>query len=143
MEFGKWLRVAWDRIAAIALIGVGAVVLVVGWIGVSGKAYPAEQLPFIISGGIGGMFILGVGALFWLSSDLRDEWMKFDRIEEALVRLAETGLVDREALVAGSAAASAPAAAAAVETGVDADGQGPASRPAKAAHRSLAAANES
>lgn len=98
MELAKLLRVAWDRAAALAVIAVGAVVLVVGWVGVSGEAYPAKQLPFIISGGIGGIFLLGVGALFWLSSDLRDEWTKLDRIEEALVRLADTPLVERELL---------------------------------------------
>lgn len=112
MELGKWLRVAWDRAAALAVIAIGAVVLVVGWIGVSGEAYPAKQLPFIISGGIGGVFLLGVGALFWLSSDLRDEWTKLDRIEEALVRLADTPLVERDVLTA----AAAPALAAAGES---------------------------
>jgi hypothetical protein len=98
MELGKWLRVAWDRAAALALIALGAVVVVFGWIGVSGEAYPAKQLPLIMSGGVGGIFLLGVGALFWLSSDLRDEWTKLDRIEEALVRLAETPIVEPEAL---------------------------------------------
>ena len=113
MELGKWLRVAWDRAAALALIVVGAVVVVVGWIGVSGEAYPAKQLPFMMSGGVGGVFLLGVGALFWLSSDLRDEWTKLDRIEEALVRLSGTELVDPGALAAsepGAAPAAPPVA---------------------------------
>jgi multisubunit Na+/H+ antiporter MnhB subunit len=98
MELGKWLRVAWDRAAALAVIVIGAVVVIIGWIGVSGEPYPAKQLPFMMSGGVGGMFLLGVGALFWLSSDLRDEWTKLDRIEEALVRLSGTDLVEPEAL---------------------------------------------
>lgn len=98
MELGKWLRVAWDRAAALGVILVGAVAVVVGWIGVSGQAYPAKQLPFMMSGGVGGVFLLGVGALFWLSSDLRDEWTKLDRIEEALVKLAGTELVEPAAL---------------------------------------------
>jgi hypothetical protein len=98
MELGKWLRVAWDRAAALAVIAIGALVVILGWIGVSGEPYPAKQLPFMMSGGVGGLFLLGVGALFWLSSDLRDEWTKLDRIEEALVRLSGTDLVDPEAL---------------------------------------------
>jgi len=40
--------------------------------------------PYIISGGIGGVFFLGLGATLWISADLRDEWRKLDRIEEAL-----------------------------------------------------------
>lgn len=98
MELGKWLRLAWDRAAALALIALGIVALLLGWIGVSGEAFPAKQLPYLISGGIAGVFILGLGALCWLSADLRDEWTKLDRIEDALNRLADTGLVDREAL---------------------------------------------
>jgi hypothetical protein len=98
MELGKWLRVAWDRAAALAVLVVGGMAIVFGWIGVSGEAYPAKQLPFLISGGVGGLFLLGVGALFWLSSDLRDEWTKLDRIEEALLRLSGTELVEPEAL---------------------------------------------
>ena len=98
MELGKWIRLAGDRAAAVALIAFGVIVIVVGWMGVSGQAYPAKQLPFIISGGIGGMCILGLGALFWLSSDLRDEWTALDGIQEALRDLAGTDLVDRNGL---------------------------------------------
>lgn len=94
MELGRWLRLAWDRAAALALIAAGAVALILGWIGVSGEAFPAKQLPYLISGGIAGVFILGLGALCWLSADLRDEWTKLDRIEDALNRLADTGLID-------------------------------------------------
>lgn len=90
MELGKLVRLAWDRAAALALIAAGVVALVAGWVGVSGEAFPAKQLPYVISGGIAGIFILGLGALFWLSADLRDEWTKLDRIEDALNRLAET-----------------------------------------------------
>jgi hypothetical protein len=98
MNLGNWMRLAWDRAAAVILIAAGAVALVLGYVGVSGEAFPAKQLPYLISGGIAGVFILGVGALFWLSADMRDEWTKLDRIEGALNRLADTGLVDPDAL---------------------------------------------
>ena len=133
MELGKWLHVAWDRAVAIALVAAGVVVVLVGWIGVSGEAYPAKQLPFIMSAGVGGVFILGVGALFWLSADLKDEWTKLDRIEEALVVLADTALVDRQAL----SQVRAPVAP------VEVDGRAAASRPVKPVQPSLAGAGES
>ncbi|HEY0400323.1 MAG TPA: hypothetical protein VGF00_18125 [Acidimicrobiia bacterium] len=98
MKLGNWMRLAWDRAAAVILIGAGAVALVLGYVGVSGEAFPAKQLPYLISGGIAGVFILGVGALCWLSADMRDEWTKLDRIEGALNRLADTGLTDPDAL---------------------------------------------
>ncbi|MGZ6793887.1 MAG: hypothetical protein ACXVGH_01325 [Mycobacteriales bacterium] len=95
MDLNSLIKSQWDRVGAIALTVVGAVFLLVGWIGVSGSAYLAEQAPYIVSGGIGGVFFLGIGATLWISADLRDEWRKLDRIEAALgdgtLRWAEDG----------------------------------------------------
>lgn len=84
MTRGKLFAVLWDRIAAWACVALGAVVLLLGWVGISDKPLAAEQLPYILSGGLGGIFLLGLGATLWLSADLRDEWSKLDRIEEVL-----------------------------------------------------------
>lgn len=84
MEIGKWLRLEWDRVLAWAFVAAGVIALIAGWVGVSGSPYAAGQLPYIISGGIGGIFLLGVGATLWLSADLRDEWRKLNCIEDAL-----------------------------------------------------------
>jgi hypothetical protein len=35
-----------------------------------------------------GLFLLGLGALLWVSADMRDEWRKLDAIDRHLV---ETG----------------------------------------------------
>lgn len=94
MDVGKWLRLQWDRVLAWAFVAVGAAAIIAGWVGVSGSAYAAGQLPYIISGGIGGIFLLGVGATLWLSADLRDEWRKLDCIEDAL----REGRSDRDEL---------------------------------------------
>ena len=77
----KYLRAQWDRAAGMAFMIAGAVGVVLGWIGVSGAVYPAEQLPYLVSGGLGGLFLLGVGATLWLSADLRDEWRHLDTLE--------------------------------------------------------------
>jgi hypothetical protein len=84
MDLMTRLRSQWDRLLAGAAAVAGVVVLVLGWIGVSGSAYPAEQLPYIISGGVGGLFLLGLSSVLWLSADLHDEWRKLDRIEQAI-----------------------------------------------------------
>jgi hypothetical protein len=81
---GRWLVAQWDRAAAWAAVAAGAIMLIVGWVEVSGTGFPAEQIPYIISGGLGGIFLLGLGATLWLSADLRDEWRKLDRIEQAI-----------------------------------------------------------
>jgi hypothetical protein len=80
----KVLKSQWDRTAAIVLTIAGVICLILGYAGVSDSAILAEQTRFIVSGGIGGIFLLGLGATLWISADLRDEWRKLDRIERAL-----------------------------------------------------------
>ena len=80
----KVVKSQWDRAAAVVLTVAGAVCLIAGYLGVSDSAILAEQTRFIVSGGIGGIFLLGLGATLWISADLRDEWRKLDRIEHAL-----------------------------------------------------------
>jgi hypothetical protein len=88
VESFKELRGQWDRVIAVVLTIVGGLLLILGWFGVSGKGLTSEQMPYIVSGGLGGIFLMGVGAALWLSADLRDEWIKLDRIETVL----ESGL---------------------------------------------------
>lgn len=84
MDIMTRLRSQWDRLTAGACAVAGVIVLTMGWFGVGGTAYPAEQLPYIISAGLGGLFLLGISAVLWLSADLHDEWRKLDRIEQAI-----------------------------------------------------------
>jgi hypothetical protein len=71
------------------VVVAGLLVLLIGWIGVSGTAYPAEQIPYLLSGGLFGAVLIGIGATVWLSSDLHDEWRKLDRVEDLLRELTE------------------------------------------------------
>src|SRR5215211_4540774 len=90
MELFKWLRLQWDRVFGAAAVLTGAVALLTGWSKVSATPYPAEQIPYVVSAGLGGLFLLGVGATLWHSADLRDEWRKLDRLEEKLDALTAT-----------------------------------------------------
>ena len=69
---------------ALSSVVAGAIALVLGWCGVADETLTAQQLPYLVSGGIGGLFLLGLGATLLLSADLRDDWRKLDRIEEEL-----------------------------------------------------------
>ena len=89
MDPKQWLRKNPDRVGAWVAVALGALVLYLGWNGASNTAYPAEQLPFIISGGIGGALLVALGATLLISADLRDEWRKLDRIERRLAPPAE------------------------------------------------------
>ena len=84
MNLKNLAKKQWDRSAALVCTVIGAIALVAGWVGVRGTPILAEQTRYIVSGGIGAVFLLGVGATLWLSADLRDEWRKLDRIEQSL-----------------------------------------------------------
>ena len=63
-----WVRVQWDRAAAIALFAAGLVSLLVGWIGISDTPHIAAQMPYVISGGLLAIFLLGAAVALWLSA---------------------------------------------------------------------------
>jgi hypothetical protein len=123
MELIKWLRLQWDRVFGAAFVITGAVALLTGWSKVSATAYPAEQIPYVVSAGLGGLFLLGVGATLWHSADLRDEWRKLDRLEEKLDALsaadATQTIVLDEPKAAPKADARRPLRSAAVPVGQD------------------------
>jgi hypothetical protein len=89
MDLVKWIRNQWDRVLAWLLAGAGGLALVLGWLGVTDTPYSWEQIPYVISGGLGGLYLLGLGAMFWFSADLRDEWRKLDSLTEVELRLVE------------------------------------------------------
>jgi uncharacterized membrane protein YfcA len=74
MGFVNWVRTQWDRAIALGALIIGLLALLIGWIGVSGNAYVAKQLPYVISGALFGIFMIGAAGVMWLSADLRDEW---------------------------------------------------------------------
>jgi hypothetical protein len=84
MDYLSLLRQLWDRALAWVAIGLGALALLLGWLGVSREVLPAGQIPFVISGGLGGLFLLGLGAVLWISADLRDEWRQLREIATKL-----------------------------------------------------------
>jgi hypothetical protein len=81
----KYLRNQWDRVGAWLCVIAGAIALLIGYLGVSATLDTGEQLPYVVSGGMFGLFLLGLGALLWLSADLRDEWRKLDAIDRHLL----------------------------------------------------------
>lgn len=89
MDLLKLLRAHWDRAGAVAALVSGVVALALGYAGVSRTPFTAEQIPYIVSGAVAGVFLLGVAATLYLSADLRDEWRKLDDVDERLARLEE------------------------------------------------------
>jgi hypothetical protein len=89
MDLLKLLRAQWDRVGAVVLVIGALVALLLGYIGVSNTEFVAAQMPYVVSGGIFGLFLLGLGAILWLSADMRDEWCKLEDAERVLRRIEE------------------------------------------------------
>lgn len=81
------IRAQWDRAFAAVATVAGLLFLLFGWVGVSGAEAVVKQLPYIVSGGLGGIALVAVGAALWVSSDLRDEWNEVRRLRLAVERL--------------------------------------------------------
>ena len=79
-----WLRAQWDRAAAVALLALGGILVIAGYVGVSGTDSNSDQLSYLASGGIGGLFCLGLGAALLISANLGDEWRKLDELTRAV-----------------------------------------------------------
>jgi hypothetical protein len=87
MEMKTFVRANADRVVAMVLSVLGAVLLVAGWFGVSRTGLAAEQIPYLLSGGLGGIALIAIGCTVWLSADLQDEWRRLDSLDERLHQL--------------------------------------------------------
>jgi hypothetical protein len=131
MKLTEFLRSQWDRASAVLAAVGGAICLYLGWRGVSGSAYPAAQIPYIISGGLSGVFLLGLAGILWLSADLRDEWRKLDDIQETIAATTDDATNSRSDSVRSKAPpaperAAPPGSRADPDPGTPNDSEGPA-----------------
>ncbi len=91
------------------LIGFGALLMLLGYLGVSREALPAKQIPYLVSGGIGGIFLAVLGAYFLGTQELRSDSGRLDRLEAMVQELHQALLrrPDAPDLTAMTEAASA------------------------------------
>ena len=82
-------------LACVAGVG-GALAVFVGWLGVSGTLDPGHQIPYLVSGGVGGLFLLGLAAALLFSADLgaarqeaRAQRAEIERLTVLVERLAD------------------------------------------------------
>jgi hypothetical protein len=57
------------QVLAFALAAAGVVALAIGWFGVSDKVEVWEQLPYLISGGLGGTALIGFGITAYVAHE--------------------------------------------------------------------------
>jgi hypothetical protein len=73
---------------AVALVGLGFVIIFLGWNGAASKDFTQGQIPYLISGGVTGMALVLCGLCVVIVQSVRREAMllatKLDRLAEAL-----------------------------------------------------------
>ena len=106
----RYVKDQWDRVGAWLCVLTGAPALLLGWVGVSGTDQTWKQVPYVVSGGLVGLFFLGLGAMLWLSADLRDEWRKLDAIDRHLAAGAVPPKAVDETTVVENGVSGVPAA---------------------------------
>jgi hypothetical protein len=83
----RWVGAALRPWTGWILVGAGALLMLLGWFGVSREAVPAKQIPYLVSGGIGGVFLCVLGAYFLGTQELRNDSGRLDRLERMVEEL--------------------------------------------------------
>src|SRR4051795_3434822 len=85
--FWRWVGKATRPVIGWGLLGLGALFILIGWIGVSGTPILAKQIPYVVSGGIAGVFLAVAGAYFLGTEELRKDSGRLDRLERMVEEL--------------------------------------------------------
>ena len=101
--FWKWVGRATRPVWGWILVGAGFLLVLVGYLGISRESIVAKQLPYLISGGIGGIALVGFGAMLVGTEDLKRTHERIDRLEALVTDLHATLLSRPDAPVLGSA----------------------------------------
>lgn len=97
--FWRWAGKATRPVIGWVLLGLSALFILIGWIGVSGTPVVAKQIPYVVSGGIAGVFLAVAGAYFLGTEELRKDSGRLDRLERMVHELHETLLARDDAPV--------------------------------------------
>jgi hypothetical protein len=95
--FWKWVGRATRPVWGWILVGLGFVALLIGYLGISREALVAKQLPYLISGGIGGLALVGFGAMLVGTEDLKRTQERIDQLEDLVADLHEVLLTRPDA----------------------------------------------
>ncbi|MDX6551713.1 MAG: hypothetical protein QOH74_201, partial [Gaiellales bacterium] len=79
--FWRWVGGATRPVVGWVLAGLGVIAILIGYLGISRESLVAKQLPYLISGGIGGIALVGAGAALIATEDLRRFRTRLDRLE--------------------------------------------------------------
>jgi hypothetical protein len=71
--------------AGLAVTATGGAVLAGGWAGLDRASLLSEQVPWIVSGGLGGLALVAVGLHLFSGAGLAAERRRLERVEAAIL----------------------------------------------------------
>ncbi len=90
------------RLAAGVCTVLGIVVVLVGYLGVRNESDVALQIPYLLSGGLGGLVLVGLGALGLIQYQLRVHTRNNARLIEELDAWKESALAEVRRFLEGA-----------------------------------------
>jgi hypothetical protein len=82
------------KLAGGALLVAGVVVVLIGYIGIRDESSVELQLPYLASGGIGGLALIGVGISAYLRAGMREQAQQVAEVVESLEEWKALALAD-------------------------------------------------
>ena len=86
-DFWKWAWAAVRPLLGWVFTGLGFLLLVIAYLGVSGEVLVAKQLPYLVSGGLTGLALITLGSRLLLIEDLRRDSGRLNRLESMVEEL--------------------------------------------------------
>jgi hypothetical protein len=106
--FWRWVWSAVRPVLGWVLAALGGLALLLGWYGVSGQALTAKQLPYLVSGGLTGIGLLVIAAVFLATEDVRRQLDRLGEVERKVDALYGLFAADIADVAAGSATVALP-----------------------------------
>lgn len=106
----------WRAVLAWVFMLAGGVAILVAWYQVRDLPEVFLQMPYLISGGVGGAVLIGLGAALLITQDFRDDKQRLEALERKIAELED--VVVTQAEIIGEAIAILSAAAEGAESEV-------------------------
>ena len=106
----------WRAVLAWILMAAGGLAILVAWYQVRDLPEVFLQMPYLISGGVGGAVLIGLGAALLITQDFRDDKQRLSSLEQKIAELED--VVVTQAEIIGEAIAILSAAADGAESEV-------------------------
>lgn len=90
----RWVWSSVRPVLGYVFVGLGLVLLLTAYLGVSREVLVARQLPYLVSGGLFGLAAVTLGSRLLLIEDLRRDGGRLDTLERAVTEL-HTALLSR------------------------------------------------